>query len=160
MSAFTRKWLAGLLAVALAAGASSWWIARRAGDIAGRARPCDALSPTPDLGLTAEQAARVSALEKAYRARVEELCAKHCAARARIARLLAEGKPPKRQLLSAAKEAGEAYSDLEEATVRHVLEVGEALTPEQRARYHASMSGCLGAQCPRAGPMSRPAVAP
>lgn len=160
MSAFTRKWLIGLLALLLTAGLSSWWIAGRAGGIVARAKPGDCFAPAPDLGLTSEQKIRVAALEKAYRERLEELCAKHCAARARIAQLLAEASPAKPQILAAAKEAGEAYRDLEDATVRHVLDVGDLLTPEQKVRYGAFMAARLGAQCPRPGSMAPPSGAP
>ena len=153
MSAFTRKWMVGLLALALVTAISSWWIARHEAGLSCHVKPHDALSPAPDLGLTKEQARKVTLLEKAYRARVGELCTKHCAARARIARHLATQEPIKSQLLSEAKEASEAYSELEIATVHHVLEVGSCLTPEQRARYFASMAGFLGAQCPRRGSM-------
>ncbi len=160
MSAFTRKWLIGLLALLLTAGLSSWWIAGRAGEIAARAKPGDRFAPAPDLGLTPEQTAQIAVLEKAYRTRIEELCAKHCAARTRIAKFLAEPQPPLPPLLAAAEEAGEAYRDLEAATLRHVLEVGDLLAPEQKARYYAAMSARLGVQCPRSGAMAPPSRMP
>ena len=133
---------------------SSWWIVRHEAGLLCHAKTRDAFSPAPALGLTKEQARKVALLEKAYRARVGELCAKHCAARARIARHLATQEPNKSQLLSEAREASAAYSELEIATVHHVLEVGSCLTPEQRARYFASMAGCLGAQCGKVGEMA------
>lgn len=154
MSPFTRKWIAGLIALALVAAAFSWWIACHEKALCRRDRPCDTLSPAPELGLTSDQSREIALLEKTYRARVQELCARHCAARDGVARHLAEPNPPKRQILSCAKQAGEAYSDLELATLRHVLEVGDRLTPEQRARYFASMAGCLGAQCAKPGAMA------
>lgn len=154
MSPFTRKWIVGVLVLALVAAVSSWWIARHEEALCRRAGPCDTFSPAPDLGLTPDQSREIALLERAYRAQVQELCAKHCAARARVARHLAVPNPPRQPLLSCAKEAGEAYSDLEMATLRHVLEVGDRLTPDQRARYFASMAGCLGAQCARTGAMA------
>lgn len=160
MSPFTRKWLTGLLILVLVTATSAWWIARHEAGLSCHAKPRDAFSPAPALGLTKEQARKVALLEKAYRARIGELCAKHCAARARIARHLATQEPNKSQLLSEAKEASEAYSELEITTVHHVLEVGSCLTPEQRARYFASMAGCLGALCPSGSRMAPPSKVP
>ncbi|MCC7519061.1 MAG: periplasmic heavy metal sensor [Verrucomicrobiae bacterium] len=153
MSAFTRKWLTGLAALALVAGLCAWGMARHEAVLAERVRGGDLLAPPPDLGLSAEQAHDIALLEKAYRASLADLCDKHCAAKARIARLFAENRPDELQLLDGAREAGEAYRALEIATVRHLLSVGARLTPDQRGRYYASIAGGLGVPCERSGSM-------
>ncbi len=148
-----KKWLGGLvlllLLMGLAALACRWSMrCGRADLMRQQADLSSGIFSDPALRLSASQKAQIQKLEQEYRAKMRDCCARHCAARAKIGEILRRSNPSGEELQKLARDVGRAYSDSEEATVRHILEVGQVLAPPQRDVFLQKVAAQVSATCP------------
>lgn len=137
------------VAVAVAAGAVSFGLARHSA--CARGGGADALTREDvlvrELGLSADQAARIRELHGRLSQQLDACCGRHCAARLNLARTLAAGTNGQAQAEAQLTEMSKAYEASERATLEHIRQVREVLTPGQRARFDGMMETCLCRSC-------------
>lgn len=128
--------VATVLATGLSFTASQLWLKRN--------------RPAPDLvlllDLTPNQARQLAASEKDYRATVDDGCKKHCAARYDLGNELV--KPDPRDAAACVERMCAAQTEMERATLAHILRVREFLTPAQREKYVAILRDQVCNACP------------
>jgi len=120
-----------------------------------------------ELRLSDEQANKVRNLHVSLGAKLNDCCARHCAARARLGQALAADTNGSAQADLVLEEMCRVYEQSERATLDHILAVRAVLNEEQRRRFDAMISACMcqpcGMQadsCQMDGKNSAPAVAP
>lgn len=130
--------IAALVATALSFSASRWL----------SHRPAPSMYETEWLAgyleLSTEQVNAITALEKQYRAKLEECCAEHCAARAELSQSLDDSVAARTWV----EKMCAANTAAEQATLSHILEVRARLTSAQQERYAALITAQLCTACP------------
>lgn len=99
------------------------------------------------LGLSDAQAAQIAALGSDYETRVRKACDAHCAARCRLAHALQDESATPAQLQQYLERMCASQQENDRATLEHLLNVRDVLTPEQRQKLAASLGACLCATC-------------
>ena len=128
--------IATVLATGLSFTAAHWWTnrARTAPDLV------RALDLTPD------QARQLAAADKDYQVKVDEGCEKHCAARFELGTALT--KSDASQAPACVERMCAAQTEMERATLAHILRIREFLTPAQRERYAKLLYEQVCTACP------------
>ncbi len=103
---------------------------------------------TRTLGLSAEQTAAVTALQKEYRGNLSSSCAAQCAARAKMRDMLlkTDADAAKTRELVEAMAKAQVESDL--ATVTHLRGICRLLTPPQQRIFEDRVLNCVCGTCP------------
>ena len=144
-----RRW-AILALLTMAAGLLAFVIARHwPREAQGKSLDClrDVSRMTRELGLSSEQARRIGELHASLAAALDEACMRHCAARARMGRVLGQGTNGQEKADAALAEMCRAYEDSERTTLYHIRKVQEVLTAEQRTRFDAMVGACMCRGC-------------
>lgn len=148
-----QRWLIPVL-IAAFAGVIAYGLAHRC--VCARAVPAldrlDDLSfLTRELTLTPAQAAAIRALNAALAGTLADCCARHCDARARLARtaLAPTNDPAQTEVLLT--EVSRAYADSEGATLDHIRKVRAMLTADQRTKFDALTKTSLCRTCTMSG---------
>ncbi len=145
----SRKWIVPLVA-AVAACLVAYGIARntycgRPGPSLDRLRDLSFL--TRELGLSDTQAGAIKNLHAALGVKLNECCALHCAARARLGQALARETNGTAQTEGVLAEMCRAYEESERATLDHIRQLRLVLNAEQRKRFDAMISRCMCRSC-------------
>ncbi len=153
LTSLAKKWIAGVLMLMLLVRLTSLFIGWRMQNLATvMSEQMLASSPATslyqDLQLTDAQKKQIQALEKQYQSEVKVFCERHCSARMKIAELLKSGEPAMEKILPLQREVCDAYSGSEEATLRHVVRVSEALNPQQKAAFLKKFATSITVSCP------------
>ncbi len=88
-----------------------------------------------ELKLSEIQAAQVAKLTEDYRQAVSQCCVKHCDARLGLSEELGKATVDLPAAQAAVAKMCAAANEVEQATLRHILQVREVLSPDQRAQY-------------------------
>jgi len=99
------------------------------------------------LGLSPAQAQELGQQQAAVDAKLADCCARHCAARAGLGKVLAGGTNGLAQAQALIKEMSRAYEESERLTWEHIQQVRSVLTLAQQARYDALVTRCVGGTC-------------
>lgn len=106
--------------------------------------------PAPDLAklleLTPDQARQLAAADAEYEKVVAEGCKKHCAARYDLGNELVKADP--RDAGACVERMCAAQTEMERATLAHMLRIREFLTPAQREKYVAVLRDQVCNACP------------
>ena len=154
MTLLTKKWIGGILLLGLIAGIASMLMGWRAQEIRvmmGQqiSSPVIGISMYQELQLSDVQKKQIQALEKEYQKTLSALCERHCSAKLRIGVLLQSGKTDEKSLLPLAQEVGRAYSECEQATLRHVAQICDLLTSQQKTIFLKQIADHIAATCPK-----------
>ena len=116
-------------------GVARWVAARRP------AAPVVRLQDTAwlqqQLQLTADQARQIDHRAAAFQARLDELCARHCAARVALGDELMKSRVDPDQCRACVEQMNAAQAEAEQATLAHILQVRALLTDAQARRFSA-----------------------
>lgn len=149
------RWLT-IIALALAAGVAAFVVTRRV-TCGRRGTPPDYLEDVSrlqqELKLSAEQMAKIGQLHADLSDALDEACARHCAARAQLGRILAAETNASAEADALVAEMGRAYEEGERATLRQIRQVRDVLTPEQRQRFSKMVGDCMCGGCNMPGAM-------
>ncbi len=147
-----KQWISGITILLFLVGLASlligWQIRSVTASFTKKMNPFSATSLYEGLSLTYFQKNQIKELEKQYYAELSKICARHCAARAKIANTLASGKTDVSSLLGLQREVSEAYSAGEETTLRHIDQVSRVLDPRQRTIFLKKFADSMTANCP------------
>ena len=148
-----RKWLVPLMA-AVAAGGVAYAVTRHSA--CGRAAPSvdqlqDVSFLSRELGLDDAQAGKIKELHVILGAKLNDGCARHCAARARLGQALTADTNGGAQADIVLKEMCGAYEQGERATLDHIRAVRAVLNAEQRRRFDTMISDCMCKPCSMQG---------
>ena len=91
-----------------------------------------------ELKLNDIQAAEVSKIEGAFRAKLNAACATHCAARMALGNEIAKSKPNPETCHAAVEKMNAVQAECERATLEHILKV-RTLLDEQQARHYSAL---------------------
>lgn len=109
---------------------------------------------TKTLRLDDDQQQKLADLEMTLRKRVNEGCARNCAARRRLAAALKEKEPDPKILDEILKDMCGAYEDSERTALEHIQNLRGMLDDEQCRTFDAMIGRCLcgasGKGCPTA----------
>jgi Spy/CpxP family protein refolding chaperone len=137
-----------LAVVAVAFGVARWSVRRAIAT----EQPSISLNDTGwlkrELKLTDDQTAKVENLDKEFRTRIEDCCAKHCSARFALREELAKSQVDLANTAKCVDRMAAAQSESERVTLDHILRVRAVLTPEQQKRYAALVSQQVCTACP------------
>ena len=115
-------------------------------------QPLRAMSAEPDgelrwlkgeFQLSDAQFARVKALHAAYAPRCGRMCERIAQANARLEALIGANRGVTPELAAATNEAAAVQADCRREMLAHVYEVGEVMSPANRARYVEMMKRCI-----------------
>jgi Spy/CpxP family protein refolding chaperone len=109
-----------------------------------------------ELQLTDAQGAQVDGLDKEFRAKLNQCCDAHCAARLTLSKELARPQVDLAEASACVDRMAGAQSQSERDTLDHILRVRAVLTREQQQRYATLVSQ----QVCMAGPMGMKSPAP
>lgn len=101
---------------------------------------------TAALGLDAEQAKQIQAIQNQYVEKLEGSCGAHCRSRMKMAGQLFNPADPSTDE-SMLKELADAVLAAERQTLQHLRTIHAQLTPEQQSKYEEMVKGCLCAEC-------------
>ena len=148
-----RRTIVSVLAI-LAIGMLAFGVTRYMTRHGARGRPAVSLDCLQDtsfltrqLSLSEAQAREVQAMHAVLAAKLDECCARHCAARARLAEALAGETNTSAQADAAMADMCRAYEDSERATLDHMRQMRAVLNTQQRRRFDAMMADCLCRTC-------------
>jgi len=148
-----RKWFIPLVA-AVAAGVAAYGVTRHAA----RERSAPSLDRlqdvsflTRELGLSDAQANEIKRLHASLGAKLNDCCARHCAARARLGQALATETNGAAQTEAVLAEMCRAYEAGERATLEHMRRVRAILNADQRRRFDAMITNCMCQACSMEG---------
>lgn len=148
-----KKWAGGivlLLALTCCAAMAFHWSVWRGREafLKHEAALPSGLFTDPALKLSETQKQQIRQLEADYHARMRDCCARHCAARVKIGELLRAGNSTEEELQKHVRDVSQAYAESEQATVHHVMAVGQVLTTEQKNLFLKKIAGQISATCP------------
>jgi Spy/CpxP family protein refolding chaperone len=104
---------------------------------AGMSRTHDIAWLKRELRLDATQTQALQKSSREYQARLDALCAAHCAARFALGEALAKPRVDEVAARACVAKMSQAAAEAEQATLAHILEVRALLTGEQTQRYSA-----------------------
>jgi hypothetical protein len=145
-----KRWLM-LLVVAVVVGALAYGIACRC--LCKRTVPptldrlADLSFLTRELGLSPAQMGAIRDLNTALGGQLSDCCARHCDARARLARTVLAPTNDPAQAEALLAEVSRAYADSERGTLDHIRRVRTVLADEQRRRFDALIDTHLCRTC-------------
>lgn len=151
MSIYAKKWIGGILLLLLVIGLTTLvigWKMQCVTDSMKMATPATGISLYQDLKITDAQKEKIQALDKEYQKQTLAYCEHHCSARMKIGKLLESGQPDSQELFRLQREVSDAYASSEEATLKHVMQVSEILTPEQKVLFLKKFGDHVQASCP------------
>jgi Spy/CpxP family protein refolding chaperone len=93
-----------------------------------------------ELRLTDAQSAQIDGLDKVFRAKLNQCCDAHCAARLTLSQELAKPQVDLAKAGACVDRMAAAQSQSERDTLDHILRVRAVLTPEQQQQYAALVS--------------------
>ncbi|MBY9067466.1 periplasmic heavy metal sensor [Hyphomonas sp. WL0036] len=99
-----------------------------------------------DLGLTTKQQEQVSDIEARYSAQRQRRENEMRAANARLAASIETDRQLSEEVQAAIEDFHIAMGELQMETIRYVFEIRETLTPEQQARFDATVTAYLTEQ--------------
>lgn len=144
----TRQWIIPLLTAA-AAAALAYGLVRHS-TCTRTTPPGDPLQDisflTRELKLTDAQARDVQALHQSLTAKLNDCCARHCTARARLANALTNTNSTV-QVDAVLEDMCREYELGERATLDHIRAVRAVLTPDQRQQFDSMISRCMCQPC-------------
>lgn len=144
-----RQW-AFPLVVAVVAGLVAYGVAThviRGRGVASLDRLQDVGLLTRELGLSSAQAREIKALQVRLGEKLNDCCARHCGARARLAQALiseTNGNGTADVILA---EMCHAYEQSERAAMDQIRKVRAILNEEQRKRFDAMITACMCSSC-------------
>ena len=138
-------WLAIAAVAALSAGFTHWAFCGR--KAVAQNLLSDATFLARALDLSPAQAREIARQQETVAAELSDCCARHCAARAQLATVLAGGADGEARAQALIAEMGRAYQQSEQATWTHIRQVRALLTPVQQARYDALVERCVCGPC-------------
>jgi len=101
-------------------------------------------SPTPELAwlkkefnLTDREFTRISQLHSAYQPKCEEMCSRISAKNAELKELLAQTNALTPEIESKLAEASQLRLECQRSMLKHFIEVGQTMPPQQAKRYLA-----------------------
>ena len=148
-----NRWLP-IVAAALLALATAFALSRVAMKLCATTAPVDRLNDTAwltqTLGLNADQAAKIAALQGEFTKKVNDGCATHCAARYELGQMLARPDPKPEEAEARIDLMAQAQRDNDVATLRHLMDLRAVLTPEQWARLSGLLQKQFCGPCPMA----------
>ena len=100
------------------------------------------------LGLSADQTARLESMQKAFQAEQMKLCEQHCAKRFELAELIKKGGgavTPQMETLT--REMADIEAKSEKLTINHIFEIGNQLNAEQREKFLVKVCDRINASC-------------
>ena len=147
----TRRWTLTLLVLTAAAAFSAGRFSLHTRTAFDPARDLNPAHLATLLGLSEAQAADVNRLNTSYTERVQEACDAHCAARCQLAVALDDDTLTREQARALVEKMCGSQKDNELATLDHILNLREVLTPEQRRKFADTLGSCLCATCAAGG---------
>lgn len=138
------------LLVAVVAGLAAFAITRHArcgGREDGLDRLQDVSFLTRELGLNADQARQIETLHTTLGAKLDDCCARHCAARAGLGETLSGDSDEGLRAEAILSEMCRAYEASERSTLDHMRRVRAILTAEQKKRFDAMITRCMCRKC-------------
>lgn len=145
----SSQWIIPALA-ATAAGFLAFAIARHMADRAagpGLDRLRDISFLSRELQLTDPQVAQIKILHADLATRLDDCCARHCGARVRLGRTLADGTNGVARAEAVLSEMCQAYEESERAVFAHIRQVRARLDAEQRERFDRMLAESLCREC-------------
>lgn len=151
MSDFGRHWIGGIVLLTVFVGVCIWatnWRTERM--IASAYESCG----TPDairmeeLGLTQSQKDAIRSLEKSYRAKVVDLCGKHCGEKMKLAKLLTASPRDDNAIAAASENAARIEAETERLTTQHILSMARAMNEKQAEVFLRKFSEEVVKTCP------------
>jgi len=140
--------IVAMVLLTLAAGAGGGYLGVRYGlQQAGNSANLDTLLHYR-LNLSAEQRARIAALERNFTVERRPLQANLDSARRELASAIAAEHQYGPQVEQAVTHLHQAMGALQQATLQHVLAMRAALTPEQARQFDATVSEALSSDSP------------
>lgn len=103
---------------------------------------------TRTLGLSAEQTAAVTALQKEYRGSLSSSCAAQCAARAKMRDVLLQADADPARTRELVETMAKAQVESDWATVTHLRDICRLLTPAQQRIFEDRVLNCVCGTCP------------
>jgi len=147
----TARWMLLLLVVAvaggLAFGVTRHVVCRPAGSDLDRLRDVSFLQR--ELNLTDAQRSQIKELKENLATRLDACSVRHCGARMRLGRALADGTNGNARADAVLAEMCRAYEESERATLNHLRKLRALLDARQQERFDALLAACLCKSCPR-----------
>jgi hypothetical protein len=143
------KWLLPLI-VAAAAGVAAFGIMRFTTTECGcGTTTCleDVSFLSRELKLDDTQVQKIKALHGALGKRLDDCCARHCEARARLGQALARRTNDVDHLEAILADMCGAYEESERTTIEHIRRVRTILNASQRERFDKMIAECICAPC-------------
>lgn len=100
-----------------------------------------------ELSLDDAQVRKIKALHGALGKRLDDCCARHCEARARLGQALARGTDDADHLEAILADMCGAYEESERTTIEHIRRVRAILNASQRERFDRMIAECICAPC-------------
>jgi Spy/CpxP family protein refolding chaperone len=151
MSIYAKKWIGGLILLLLVLAITPCLISWRMKCVATSMQmkmPLTGVSIYQELQLTKAQKEKIQGLDQEYQKQMTTFCERHCAARMKVSKLLQSPHVDKQSLEAAQFETLDAYSASEKATLQHVLQVSEVLTPDQKNIFLKKFGDQIQVTCP------------
>jgi len=148
-----RKWIIPL-AAAVATGLMAYGVTRNA--VCGRCAPSvdrlqDVSFLARELRLSDAQVTEIKRLHTTLGEKLNDCCARHCAARARLVQALAADTNGTAKADAIVTEMCRAYEESERGTLNHIRAVRAVLNAEQRRRFDTMISDCMCKSCSMQG---------
>ena len=144
-----RQWTIPLV-VAMVAGLVAYGVTTRMIRARG-ASPVDRLQDvgllTRELGLRSAQAREIKALQVGLGETLNDCCARHCGARARLAQALITETNGNGAADAILAEMCQAYEQSERAAMEQIRRVRATLSVEQRKRFDVMIAACMCSSC-------------
>lgn len=151
MSTHAKKWIGGIILLLLLLCITPLVIGWKMKCVAASMQmkmPSTGASIYQELQLTDVQKKQIQELDKEYQKNMVAFCENHCAARMKVSKLLQSSPSDSQTLNLAQREALDAYSSSEEATLQHILRVSDVLTPGQKEVFLKKFGDQIRVTCP------------
>lgn len=147
MKRFSVILIAQFVVIAAAAFFGSWAFARWH---AAPAKPAsDEMSWfQSQLGLEAQQSAKLEKFHADFQAEQAKLCERHCAKRFELGELIKESDSITPRVEQLTKELAELEAQSQRLTIQHIFEVGKQLDAAQRAQFVNKVYDQICSSCP------------
>jgi Spy/CpxP family protein refolding chaperone len=99
------------------------------------------------LGLSAEQTAKLDSMQKVFQGEQMKLCEQHCAKRFELAELIKKGGAVTPQMETLTREMADIEGRSEKLTINHIFAIGNQLNGEQRAKFFAKVYEQISSSC-------------
>ena len=109
-----------------------------------------------EIGLSADQTKAFQAMRRDYQERTKSINDELDAAKLRLADLVFESNPEKRQVDSMSSKIGELQSKIEDLRFDHFRQLAQICTQEQKEKLHPILREVFGKKSPNENPAVRP----